>query len=93
MQLTLATITQSRRSNSDLRRREPQLVQFVVDRGFLLDVDVARRDVGFRLVVIVVTDEILDRVFGKERFELVVELRRQGLVVRQHQRRAVRWPR
>ena len=67
MQLTLATITQSRRSNSDLRGGEPQLVQLVVDGGFFFDVDVARGNVGFGLVVVVIADEILDRVAGKER--------------------------
>ena len=87
MQLTLATITQSRRSNSDSRGREAQLVQLVVDGGFFFDVDVARRNVGFRLVVVVVADEVLDRVVGEERLELVIELRGQRLVVRQDQRR------
>ena len=86
MQLTLATITQSRRSNSDFGGRQAQLVQLVVDGGFFLDVDVARRDVRFRLVVVVVADEILHRVIREEGFELVVELRGQRLVVRQNQR-------
>ena len=89
MQLTLATITQSRRSNSALGGGQAQLVQLVVDGGFFFDVDVARRDVGFRLVVIVVADEVLHRVVREERLELVVELRGQRLVVRQDQRRAV----
>ena len=47
---------------------EAQLVQLVVDGGFFFDVDVARRDVGFRLVVVVVADEILDRVVGEKSF-------------------------
>jgi hypothetical protein len=67
--------------------REPQLVQLIVDGGFFFDVDVARGNVGFRLVVIVVADEILHRVIREERLEFVVELRRQRLVVRQHQGR------
>src|ERR1035438_924523 len=45
------------------------------------------RNVGFRLVVIVVADEILHRVVRVEAFEFVVKLRRQCLVVRQDQRR------
>ena len=40
-----------------------------------------RRNVGFGLVVVVVADEILDRVLRKEPSELLIELRGQGLVV------------
>ncbi len=72
-----------------LGRRQPQLVELIVDRRFLLDVNVARGNVGFGLVVVVIGDEILDRVVREERLELVIELRRQRLVVRQDQRRAV----
>ena len=70
---------------------EPQLVQLVVDRRFLFDVNVARRNVGFRLIVVVVGDEIFNRVVGEEALELVIKLRRQRLVVRHHQRRALRF--
>ena len=48
------------------RRREPQLIQLVVDGGFFFDVDVARWNVRFRLVIIVVADEVLDRVRREE---------------------------
>ena len=48
------------------RGGEAQLVQLVVDGGFFFDVDVAGRNVGFGLVVIVIADEILDGV-GRER--------------------------
>ena len=71
------------------RRREPHPVDLVVDRRFLLDVRVGRRNVGFGLVVVVVADEVLDGVLGKEPAELLVELRGEGLVVRHHQRRTV----
>ena len=71
------------------RRREPHAVDLVVDRRFLLDVRVGGRDVGFGLVVVVVADEVLDGVLGEEAAELLVELRRQRLVVRHHQRRPV----
>ena len=67
-------------------RREAQAVDLVVDRGVLLDVDVLRRDVGLGLVVVVVADEVLHRVVGKELAELVVELGGQRLVVRDDQR-------
>src|SRR5690606_19482945 len=48
---------------------------------------VRRRDVRLRLVVVVVGDEVLDRVAGKELLQLAVQLRRQRLVVAHHQRR------
>ena len=44
------------------------------------------RDESFSMYV---SDEILDRVVGEELAELLVELRRQRLVVRHHQRRAL----
>ena len=69
--------------------REPHPVDLVVDRGFLLDVGVAGRDVGFGLVVVVIADEILDGVLRKEPSELLEQLGRQGLVMCHHQRRAV----
>ena len=65
-------------------------VDLLVDGGILLDIGVGARDVGFRLVVIVVGDEIFDRVVGKKAPELAVELRRQRLVGREDQRRALR---
>ena len=41
---------------------EAELVELLVDGGFLLDVEVAGGDVGFGLVVVVVADEVLDGV-------------------------------
>ena len=72
------------------RRRVAHAVDLLVDRGILLDVGVGARDIGFRLVVIVIRDEILHRVVGEEALELAVELRRQGLVRRQDDRRPLR---
>ena len=57
---------------------------------FLLDVGVGARDIGFRLVVVVIRDEILDRVVGKERLELAVELCGQSFVRRKDEGRALR---
>jgi hypothetical protein len=68
-------------------------VDLLVDRGFLLDVGVGARNVGFRLVVVVVGDEILDRVVGKERLELSVELGGERLVRREDEGGALRSPR
>jgi len=70
--------------------RQPQLVQFLVDGRFLLDVQVAGGDIRFRLVVVVVTHEIFDSVAGEELLELVIKLRGKRLVMRQNQRRPLR---
>jgi hypothetical protein len=48
------------------RGGEPHAVDLVVDGGLLLDVRVGGRHVGLGLVVVVVGDEVLDRV-GRER--------------------------
>jgi hypothetical protein len=51
-----------------------QLVDLLVDVGVLGDVGVGARDVGLRLIVVVVADEVLDGVLGEELAELAVEL-------------------
>ena len=72
-----------------LGRRQPHLLDVLVDRGVLLDVGVRRGNIGFRLVVVVIGDEVLHRVFGEKLLHLAVKLGRQGLVGRQHQRRTL----
>ena len=67
--------------------RVAHAVDLLVPARFLLDVGVGPRHVGFRLVVVVVGDEVLDGVVRKEAPEFAVELCREGLVGRQHQRR------
>ncbi len=64
-----------------------QPVDVVVPRAVLLDVEVGLRDVRLGLVVVVVRDEVLDRVVREELPELVAELRRERLVVGDHERR------
>ncbi len=63
-----------------------QAVDLLVDRRVLLDVEVARGDVGLGLVVVVVGDEVLDRVAREVRPELVAELGGERLVVGDHER-------
>ena len=65
------------------------LVDFVVDRRVFFNECVGDGHVRFGLVVIVITHEVADRIVREKGFELVVQLRRQGLVVGQHQRRAL----
>ncbi len=67
------------------RRRVAHLIDRVVDRRIFRNVGVALWDIGFRLVVIVITDEVLDSVVRKELLELLVELPCQRLIVHQHQ--------
>ena len=69
------------------RRRMAHAIDLFVYRGILFDIGVGARDIGFRLVVIVIGNEILHRVFGEEVFHLGVKLRGQRFVGRQDQRR------
>ena len=87
MQLIDATTITSRRSKQRARCRVAQHVDLLVDRRGLGDVGVADRNVGFRLVVVVIGNEVLNGVRGGELPQLVTELRRQSFVVGQHQRR------
>jgi hypothetical protein len=70
-----------------LGARQAHLLDVLVDRRVLFDEQVALRHIGFRLVVVVVGDEILDRVLREELAELRVQLGGQGLVRREHDRR------
>ena len=72
-----------------LGRRQPHLLDVLVDRRILLDEGIRGRHVGFRLVIIVVGDEVLHRVAREEFLHLAVELSRQRLVVRHDDRRAL----
>ena len=71
------------------RRRMAHPVDLLVDRAFLLDIGVGARHIGFRLIIIIVRDEIFDRVLRKEAFEFAIKLRRERLVRRKNQGRAV----
>ncbi len=72
-------------------RGVPQPVDLVVDRRVLLDVRVAGRDVRLGLVVVVVTDEVLDAILGKELAHLLGQLGGERLVGSQDQRRPLRF--
>ena len=75
----------SRRSSRAQVADEPQPVDLVVGGGVLGDIGVRVGDIGLRLVVVVVGDEVLHRVVGEELLELGAQLGGQGLVVGQHQ--------
>ena len=62
------------------RRRVAHAVDLLVDRAFLLDIGVGARDIGLGLVIVVIADEIFDRVLGEQRLHLAIELGGQRLV-------------
>ena len=66
-----------------------QAVYLVVDSAVLFDIGIGAGDIGLRLVVVVVGDEIFHGVIREKRAELGAELGGQRLIVGQHQRRAV----
>src|SRR3989338_671227 len=53
---------------------ESQTFQLIVDGAVFFDKQILAGNVGFGLIIIVVTDEIFDMVFGKKRAKLTVEL-------------------
>ncbi len=69
--------------------RESHLLDMFVDRGILLDEGIGAGDIGFRLVIVIVGDEIFDRVVGKELLHLTIQLGGQRLVGRHHHGRSV----
>ncbi len=71
------------------RRGMAHPVDLLVDRAFLLDIGVGARHIGFRLIIVVVRNEIFDRVVWKETLELAIKLRRQSLVRRQNKSRTI----
>ena len=48
------------------RRGQAQATDFLIDVGVFLDVEIVLGDVGFRLIIVVVGDKILDGVAGEE---------------------------
>src|SRR5690606_22375142 len=61
-------------------RRVPHPVYLLVYGRVFFDISICSWYISFRLVVVVVRDEILDRVVGEEALELAVELGGEGLV-------------
>ena len=60
----------------------------LIDGRVFFNEQVALRHIGLGLVVVVVAHKVFDRVFREKLAELAVELGRQRLVVRKHNRRA-----
>ena len=70
-----------------LGARQAHLLDMLVDRRVFFNEQIALWHIGLGLVVVVVADEILDRVFGEKLAKLAVQLRGQGFVGRKHDRR------
>ena len=66
-----------------------QLIDLVVDRRVLLNVSIRRRNVGLRLIVVVIAHEVANGIFRKQFPELAVELGGQGFIRRNDQGRPV----
>ena len=62
-----------------------QHVDLLVDRRGFSYVSIRDRHIGFGLVVIVVGDKIFNRIIWEKLPQFIAQLRRQGLVVGQHQ--------
>ncbi len=71
------------------RRRVAELVYLVVHQRFFADIGIRGRQIRFRLVIIVIGNEIMHRVLGEKLPELVRELGGQGLIVRDDQGRSL----
>ena len=52
----------------------PHLVDRLVDRGIFRNIGITLWNIGFRLVVIVITDKIFDGIVRKELLELLIQL-------------------
>jgi hypothetical protein len=46
--------------------RVPQHIDFIVDRGRFGDVSIGAGNIGFRLVIVVIADEVFDGIIGKQ---------------------------
>ena len=68
---------------------QAQLLDIGINRKVFFNISVSRRNESLRLVVVVIGDEIFHGILREERLELAIELRRQGLVVAQDERRPV----
>lgn len=87
---TLDTTTMSLRplSRDEVVLRRIFSIPSLIDQ-VLFDVGIGRRQIGFRLVIVVIGDEILDGILREKILEFAVQLCCKGLVMAQDQRRFV----
>ncbi len=65
----------------------PEHLDLLVNRSVLFDIGIALRHIGLGLVIVVIGDEVHDRVMGKELLELACQLGRERLIRRHDKRR------
>ena len=66
-----------------------QAFDLLVDGGVLFNIGIGRGDIGFRLIVVIIGNEILDRAVRKEFAEFRAKLCGKRLVVRDDERRTL----
>ncbi len=54
---------------ASMSRSRTKALNLIVDRSILFNVNIALGNVGLRLIIVVITDEVADRVLGKEFLE------------------------
>ena len=64
-----------------------QLINFIIDRGILFDIGIRTGYIRLRLIIVIIADEILHRIFGEKLLQLVIKLCRKGFIVRNDQGR------
>ena len=69
------------------RCTQAEFIDLVINRQILFYISIRCRQVGFRLVVIVIRDEILDGIVREECLELAIQLGSEGFVMTQYQGR------
>ena len=78
------TMTSLRPESKGRRGAEPQFFNLLVDGKVLFNIGIGNRNVGFRLVIVVIGDEELDCIFREELFEFAVKLCGQGFIVAEY---------
>ena len=63
-----------------------EAVDLVVDGGVLFDISIGGSDIGLRLVIVVIGDEVFHAAVREERTEFAAQLSCQRFVMRDHQR-------
>ena len=66
-----------------------QPIQLAVHIGILFNISIRGRDIGFRLIIIVIADEKLHRVVGEKLPKFRAKLGGQRFIVGQHQGRSL----
>ena len=56
-------------------------IDFFIDRRFFLDIGSTLHDIGLRLIVVIVRDEIMNSIFWEKLFEFLSELGGEGFIV------------